>query len=54
MTSWRTRLASSVLLVVLMSGAVRAAYWLLAPAVPWLIVMAASAVIYLFMWRPNR
>lgn len=54
MTSWRTRLASSVVLLLLVAGAVRVAYWLLAPAVPWLVVLGALAALYLFVVRPSR
>lgn len=52
--SWRTRLASAALLLVLTAGAMRLSYWLLAPAVPWLLVIGALAALYLFVLRGRR
>ncbi|WP_375477509.1 hypothetical protein [uncultured Jatrophihabitans sp.] len=54
MKSWRTRLASSALLLLLTAGALRVGYWLLAPAIPWLVVAGALAAIYLLIFRPPR
>lgn len=54
MTSWRSRLAASLVQLLLFAAAVRVAYWLLAPAVPWLVTLGALAAIYLFLLRPNR
>lgn len=53
-TSWRVRLASAVVLLVIVAGAVRVASWLLAPAVPGLIVLGALAAVYLFLGRSRR
>lgn len=52
--SWRSRLASAVLLLLLVAGAVRVADWLLAPAVPWLLVLGGLAAIYLILLRSRR
>jgi hypothetical protein len=52
--SWRTRLASAVVLLAVVAGGVRFAYWLFAPAVPWLAVLAVLSALYLFMVRPSR
>jgi hypothetical protein len=52
--SLRTRLASAVVLLVMVAAGVRVAYALLAPAVPWLVTVGALAAVYLFMLRPPR
>jgi len=52
--SWRTRLASAVVLLVVVAAGVRVAYALLTPAVPWLVTLGALAAIYLFILRPSR
>jgi hypothetical protein len=52
--SWRTRLASALVLLVLVAGAVRVADWLLAPAAPLLLLLGGLAGIYLFLLRSRR
>jgi hypothetical protein len=43
-----------VLLLVVVAVGVRAAYWLLAPLVPGLIILGCLAAIYLVMWRGRQ
>jgi hypothetical protein len=47
----RQRLAASVLLLLFVALGVRVAAWLLAPAVPWLLALAAFAALYLLVIR---
>lgn len=44
----------ALLLVLLVAGVARAAYWLLAPLVPVLIAAVALGVIYWFIFRGIR
>jgi hypothetical protein len=44
----------AVLFVLLVAGVARAAYWLLAPLVPTLLVLAILGCLYWFLFRGRR